>query len=151
MRLFNKKEVCLGKGPVHVYTIFEIKWLGGILFHKFETIEQNRYHNHAFHAVSFLLSGSYEEEVLSNPQYDSLNSKVIRTKIKRTVNQWLRPRWIPRDYCHRILKAEPNTWTLLFFGPWVKYWDEFFLDNTRVTYTWGRKIINKVKDHTTYI
>jgi len=132
MLLFSTKHVELGEGPVHVYTLFEIKWLGGILLHKFETEEQDRFHDHAFNAVAFTLSGSYEEEILT--------PKGI---VKRTVRHLFQPRWIPRDYCHRILKAQPNTWTILFFGPWRSYWHEYFhKTNTWFTYTWGRKVTN---------
>lgn len=42
------------------------------------------------------------------------------------------------------MKAAPHTWTIVFVGPWSKYWYEWFEDtNTWIKYSWGRKVINK--------
>jgi hypothetical protein len=142
MIFFNKKIVELGNGPVIVYTLFEFKKFGGILFHNFKTIEQDRYHDHAFSAIAFLLWGGYEEEQLI--PYTDLEGRPAAIIKYNIVNQWLKPRWIPRKYMHRILKAQPNTWTVLFFGPWKATWREYFpiLYTTKV-YSWGRKVIKE--------
>jgi hypothetical protein len=141
--IFRKKRVELGDGHITQYTIFESKYLFSIILYNWKTIRQNRFHSHAFSALAFLLRGQYEEETYSKG--------VIKKKV---VNQWLKPRFLPQHYCHRILKADPHTWTLVLVGPWSKYWYEFF-DNAKevnaedkyyecwVKYTWGRKVISK--------
>jgi len=129
---FKKKRIELGKGHIIQFTFFESKYIGGIWLYNWKTIEQNRFHSHAFNSLCFLLRGSYQEEVLIGDK-----------KELRTVNQWLKPRFLPRNYTHRILEAEPNTWTIVFFGRWQKTWKEYFEDTqTWVEYTWGRKRIN---------
>tara|TARA_R110000850_G_scaffold1714_21_gene9240 strand:- start:4554 stop:4964 length:411 start_codon:yes stop_codon:yes gene_type:complete len=131
MKIFSKKRIELGAGHIVQYTIFENKKFGGIWLYNWKTIEQNRFHTHAFNSYAFLLRGQYKEEVIEG------------TTIKHNVvNQWMKPRFLPKNYCHRILVANPNTWTIVFFGPWQKTWKEYFEDTkTWVTYTWGRKIV----------
>jgi len=130
---FQKKRVELGEGYILAYVIFEWKPLFSIIVYNWKTILQNRFHSHAFAAYAFLLSGSYTEEVYRHGEIT-----------ERKVNQWLKPRFLPRNYTHRILKADPNTYTVVFTGPWIKYWYEWFQDtNTWVKYTWGRKVVSK--------
>lgn len=133
MIIFKKKRVELGEGYIIQYTLFESKYFGGIWLYNWKTILQNRFHTHAFSSYAFLLRGSYTEEVITNGK--------IETKV---VNQWLKPRYLPQNYCHKILKAEPKTWTIVFFGKWMPYWWEYFQDTkTWVKYAWGRKVIEK--------
>lgn len=133
MKLFTKKRIELGEGHIVQYTLFEWKRFGGIWLYNWKTIKQNRFHTHAFPSYAFLLRGSYEEEVIKNGSI-----------IRKVVNQWMRPRKLPRNYCHRILKAEPNTWTVVFFGKWQDSWWEYFPDtSTWVKYGWHRKVIKK--------
>jgi len=133
MIFFKKKRVELGEGGIIQYTIFESKHFGGIWVYNWQTILQNRFHTHAFNAYAFLLSGSYVEEVIEDG-----------TILTKNVNQLFKPRYLPENYCHRILKAEPNTWTIVFFGKWIPYWWEYFHDTkTWVKYAWGRKVIDK--------
>lgn len=131
--IFKKKRVELGDGHIIAYTVFEHKYLFSIIVYHWKTIKQNRFHSHAFAAIAFLLSGKYVQEVYKNG--------IIEENV---VNQWLSPRLLPRNYTHRILKADPNTYTIVFTGPWMKYWYEWFQDtNTWVKYGWGRKVISK--------
>jgi hypothetical protein len=130
---FQRKRVELGTGHVIAWVIFEWKLLFSIIIYHWVTIEQNRFHSHAFPAFAFLLSGSYEEERM-------VNGAICR----HTVTQWLRPRYLPRNYTHRILKAQPGTYTLVLVGPWIKHWYEWFEDtNVWVKYTWGRRVVSK--------
>ncbi len=130
---FKKKRIELGEGHIIQYTIFESKYFGGIWIYNWKTILQNRFHTHAFNSVAFLLSGAYTEEVIED-------GKIRFNK----VHQWLKPRFLPKNYCHRILKADPNTWTIVFFGKWIPYWWEYFGDSkVWVKYGWGRKVIEK--------
>lgn len=133
--MFKKKRVELGDGHITAYTLFEHKYLFSIIIYNWKTIRQNRFHSHAFAAIAFLLSGKYEQEVYKNGK--------ISIQI---VDQWLKPRYLPRNYTHKILKADPSTYTIVFTGPWMKYWYEWFQDtNTWVKYGWGRKVISKSK------
>ncbi len=133
MIIFKKKRVELGEGYIIQYTLFESKYFGGIWLYNWKTILQNRFHTHAFSSYAFLLRGSYTEEVIINGKIET-----------RVVNQWLKPRYLPQNYCHKILKAEPKTWTIVFFGKWMPYWWEYFQDTkTWVKYAWGRKVIEK--------
>lgn len=134
MILFRKKRIELGEGHIIQYTLFESKHLGGIWLYNWKTVLQNRFHTHAFSSYAFLLRGEYEEEVIEDG--------VIK---KKTVNQWMKPRYLPKNYCHRILEAKPNTWTIVFFGKWINYWWEYFDDTkTWVKYGWGRKKLKKI-------
>lgn len=139
---FKKKRIELGDGHIVQHTIFENKKIGGIWLYNWQTIKQNRFHTHAFSSYAFLLRGSYTEEVI-------VDGKIV----ERTVNQRFKPRYLPKNYCHRILKADPHTWTIVFFGRWIPYWWEYFSDTkTWVKYSWGRKVVEKVNgDETTKI
>lgn len=137
MIFFKRKRIELGKGHIVQYTLFESKLFGGIWLYNWKTIEQNRFHTHAFNSYAFLLRGYYVEETLDD-QGNNLG--------KRTVNQRFKPRFLPKHYCHRILEARPKTWTIVFFGKWDKHWWEFFEETeTWVKYGWGRKVISKGK------
>lgn len=133
MILFRKKRIELGEGHIIQYTLFEHKKIGGIWLYNWKTIDQNRFHTHAFSSVAFTLSGKYTEEVIKDGKIE-----------RRDVRQLFRPRRLPENYCHRILAADPNTWTMVFFGKWTDHWWEYFQDTkTWVKYSWGRKVIDK--------
>lgn len=135
MIFFRKKRIELGLGHIIQYTLFEHKKIGGIWIYNWKTIEQNRFHTHAFSSLAFLLRGEYIEEVIRNGKIE-----------KRVVNQRFKPRYLPKNYTHRILEAKPKTWTIVFFGPWIPYWWEYFEDtDTWVKYGWGRRVLAKVK------
>ena len=124
-----KKRVALGKGYLDRYTILEIKWLCGIYFHVFNTVEQDRFHTHAFDGWAFLIRGGYEEEFIEAGEK------------KR---KWVGPgiRYIPRVYNHRLLASLPNTISILFTGPWSRTWTE---ENDQFirTLQWGRKEVKR--------
>ena len=139
MILFKKKRIELGEGHIIQYTLFENKFFGGIWIYNWKTILQNRFHTHAFSSYALLLNGAYTEEVIHKGKIET-----------RVVNQRLKPRFLPKNYCHRILEAEPNTWTIVFFGKWIPYWWEYFGDSkVWVKYGWGRKVIEKKQGNET--
>lgn len=136
MIIFKKKRIELGEGHIVQYTIFESKYLGGIWLYNWKTIDQNRFHSHAFSSIAVTLRGSYVQEVMME------DGSIIKEEIK----SWLRPRFLPKNYVHRVLEASPNTWTFVIFGRWQKTWKEYFEDTkTWVTYAWGRKVVSKSK------
>lgn len=136
IKLFSKKEVALGKGSVTQYTLFENKYLFSIIFYRWNTIDQIRFHTHAFSSVAFLLRGWYWEKVRFKD--------IVMTNF---VNQPLWPRFLPKNYCHAIENAKPGTITMVITGPWQKNWFEHFTDtDTWVKYSWGRKKVGSQKE-----
>lgn len=140
----RKKRVELGEGHVVQYTVFENKKLGGLWFYSWGKVGgesgegQCRFHTHAFSSYCFTLNGSYDQEVI--------DENGIR---KERVSKLFRPRYLPRNYTHRIINAEPNTWTCVLFGKWSKFWFEYFSDtNTWVKYTHGRNVTEKFTNKT---
>lgn len=134
--LFKKKRVELGEGHVDAYTVFEHKYLFSIIIYNWKTIKQDRAHSHAFAAFAILLNGGYNQLIWKNgvPTYNIVNNRFV-------------PRFLPRNFTHQILDSRPNTWTIVFTGPWIKYWYEFFPStDSWVKYTWGRKVIGKSKE-----
>jgi hypothetical protein len=133
--LFEKKEVALGTGSVTQYILFENKHLFSVIFYRWNTIDQVRFHTHAFASFAFLLKGFYWEKI-----------KFGDIEMDNLVNQPLWPRYIPKNYCHSVGHAKPGTLTMVLAGPWQKHWYEFFPDTeTWVKYTWGRKKLGKYK------
>lgn len=138
MKWFKKSEVALGEGSVTQYIVFEHKKLFSLIFYRWNTIDQVRFHTHAFAAVAFLLKGWYWEQVIFN--------KII---MQNFVNIPFLPRFLPKNYCHSVQNAKPGTMTMVITGPWQKYWFEYFPDYREhehvigtgkwVKYTWGRK------------
>lgn len=134
--MFKKTRVELGRGHLIKYTIFEIKRLFSVYLHVFNTIEQDRFHTHAFSGVSFLLKGGYEEEVKETD--GSFKKKWIGRGI----------RYIPHSHNHRLLTSTTNSVSLLFAGPWRKTWTEEFPstpENPGIVRVlgWGRKEITR--------
>lgn len=127
-KLFHWDNTSLGVGDIKRFTVFEVKYLGGIIVNVFNTENQDRFHSHAFHAFSLMVRGHYFEDVIVDGGF------VITKKIEKS-------RFIPRNYIHKITKSSPNAISVTFEGPWGATWDEYF-DNGRVrTYSWGRKIL----------
>jgi len=131
--MFKTARIALGKGFLDRFTIFEWKRFFSIYFHVFNTVEQDRFHTHAFNGIAILLYGWYEEEVKEEGRFS------YRKKIRPSI------RFIPRSYNHRILRSKPNTLSILFTGPWSKTWTEENEQFVR-TLTWGRKEIQR-KSH----
>lgn len=136
MKIFRKSEVVLGQGSVTQYIVFEHKRLFSLIFYKWNTIDQVRFHTHAFAAVAFLLKGWYWEKVMFNG-----------VEMTNFVNvPWI-PRFLPKNYCHAVQNAKPGTTTMVITGPWQKHWYEFFPDTKQwVKYNWGRVKVGKF-DH----
>jgi hypothetical protein len=134
MIFFKKKRVELGEGQVTQYTVFESKRLFSLIFYRWGTIDQVRFHTHAFGAVAFLLRGWYWEKV-----------RFGGTTMTNFVNVPLVPRFLPRNYCHAIENSKPGTITMVIAGPWQKTWWEYFpKTDTWQQYGWGRVKLKKL-------
>ena len=129
LTLFKKNRFEFGDQHVQQYVIFECKYLFSIIIFYFEKSSgsQDRYHTHAFNALSFKLFGEYTEFELLNED-DGEFKKNRRTLFFK---------YFPRDSYHKIGESSGCV-TLLISGPWNKTWKEF--KNNKVTeYNWNRK------------
>lgn len=125
MVFWKRKKIDLGDQSVTELTILEWKRFFSIKLFNFHPTDgkQDRFHTHAFNAVSILLSGDYMEEIIDHGQI---------VPLKRSRKRFL---FIPKDNYHRITKSE-GCWTLLITGPWGKEFKELrkigsTLDNPR--------------------
>ena len=105
--VWKKKDIKLGEQLVSELTILEWKALFSIkLFHFHKTEgSQDRFHTHAFNAISVLLYGNYTEEIIKD-------DKIIC--LPRNRQRFL---FIPKNQYHRITKST-DCKTILITGPW---------------------------------
>ena len=79
--------------------------------HRFVSGDAERWlHDHPFNASSSVLCGGYTEEVLSVLSHKGPTTKLVR----RTPGENFS---VLYNTFHRIVSAEPNTWTLFRHGP----------------------------------
>lgn len=124
------KPIVFGELAAHQFVVFEHKKLFGLIFFYFKGGEQDRFHTHAFNALSIKLFGSYTEGIL-----DSQTRSVSYVKRDRMF------KYFPRDSYHSINNSE-GCLTLLIQGPWKETWKEY-KDGKEQVLTWHRKIIEK--------
>jgi hypothetical protein len=121
-----------GEQVVSQFIIFEWKHLFSIIifyFHKSNGC-QDRFHTHAFNAISIKLFGTYEEQIMDSESTGEFHIEK-RTSIFK---------YFPRDSYHRISKSD-GCCTILFSGRWKKTWKEY-IDGNVVHYNWNRININ---------
>lgn len=113
MVFWKRKTIDLGDQSVTELTILEWKRFFSIKLFNFHPTngDQDRFHTHAFNAVSILLSGDYMEEIIDYGQI---------VPLKRSRKRFL---FIPKDSYHRITKSI-GCRTLLLTGPWGKEFRE---------------------------
>jgi hypothetical protein len=129
---YNRFE--FGDQHVSQFVIFEWKRLFSIIifyFHKSEG-SQDRFHTHAFNALSFKLFGEYTEYILN----DELTGKYMTERRTRFF------KYFPRNSYHKIGNSN-GCMTLLVSGRWKKEWKEYIEGGKIVRYTWGRENKNK--------
>lgn len=107
MVFWKRKDIALGEQSVSELTILEWKRFFSIkLFHFHKTEgSQDRFHTHAFNALSILLHGDYTEEIIED------------TSIVQLMRSRTRFLFIPKDQFHRITRST-GCRTLLITGPW---------------------------------
>lgn len=123
------KKIVFGDLIAKQLVVFEHKRLFGILFFYFKGGEQDRFHTHAFNAISFKLFGSYTEGILND-------DKEISHRVRKEFF-----RYFPRNSYHSINKSK-GCMTLLIQGPWKKTWKEY-KNGKEVLLTWHRKEYDK--------
>jgi hypothetical protein len=123
----NKFE--FGEQIVTQFVLFEWKRLGSIIFFYFHKTDksQDRFHTHAFNAISFKFFGNYEEHIL-------LDEKTGEFEVCKRKSFF---KFFPRDSYHRIAKSN-GCLTMLLSGPWKQTWKEYINGEVK-HYKWNRK------------
>lgn len=118
-----------GEQKITQFVIFEYKYLFSIIFFYFHKSNgsQDRFHTHAFNAISFKIFGEYNEYILTDEENDIHHIERRKNIVK----------YFPRNSYHKIGESN-GCLTLLFSGPWKKEWKER-INNKTITYNWGRK------------
>ena len=118
-----------GEQVVSQFVVFEIKWLCSMIFFYFHKSKssQDRFHTHAFNAISIKVFGEYDEHILD----DEATGK-YHTEKRVQVLKYFR-----KNHYHRIANSN-GCLTIFFSGKWDKTWKEY-IDGKVVDYTWGRQ------------
>lgn len=125
-RFFFKKADGGPKSGVTGYMLLEWKILCSIGLLHFKEGSREAFHNHAFNAITWWLSGKVTEEQTSGETKDFVPSLV--------------PKITKRDCFHKVI-AHRDTWALTFRGPWTDTWKELRPLEGEVTLTHGRKLV----------
>jgi len=128
---FNKFK--FGKQEVTQFVLFQYKYLFSIIFFYFHKADgaQDRYHTHAFNALSIKFFGTYDEFVLKSIPKPGYPAAIYVNK-RDTIFKYF-----PKDSFHCIANST-GCLTMLLSGPWDKNWIEW-KDGVITHYTWGRK------------
>lgn len=134
VKFLRYKPIVLGDFTAHQFTLFESKHLFSIIFYYFKGEGwQDRFHTHAFKAISLRIFGTYIEEWLIEPL--KLDEWLF-THSETRRDRW---RFFPKDRYHR-LGYSGGCLTMLLAGPWDRTWKELRESmRTERTLTWGRK------------
>lgn len=131
-RALEWTHVIFGEGYLDRFVVLEIKYLCALYWNVWNTVAHDRFHTHAFTAVSIGLRGGYDEEVVVRGD---------QSEIWPFRAPWIR--FISRGHEHRMLKSSRNAISVTIAGPWDRIWSETFLDGTRRFLTWGRKELGR--------
>lgn len=121
MKLFSKAKDGGSESSVTGYWLVELKRLFSVVLLRFDGRSREAFHTHAFHSLSWVLSGELREEFIDG-----------RVRIHR-------PHWRPLTTHHsdfHKVDSRGTTWVLSFRGPWQSSWLEY-LPTTREFLTLG--------------
>ena len=128
--LFKSKDGGL-ESNVTGYWLVESKKLFSIVLLCFDRGSREAYHNHAFNAISWVLSGRLNERIKYSKGYMDV-----------CLTPSILPVFTSRERMHKVSGLDRKTWVLSFRGPWLDTWKEFFVStNKEVTLTHGRKVL----------
>jgi len=118
---------------VDAFFLIEVKSLFTVALLRFNAVEApERFHTHAFNALTWWLWGSAYEE--SNPVQRGCGHIIDHREYGRSIL----PKVTPRDLMHRVV-PRTTSWALTIRGPWRKRWKELRGPELReVTLTHGR-------------
>lgn len=131
MKLFKFKRIALGDFVAQQFTLFEHKGLFSIIAYRFKGDGwQDRFHTHAFNAISFRVYGTYQERV-----------READGSIHIVARNTSRFRFFTKAHEH-MLGVSSGCLTILVAGPWDQTWTERKQDVLRIL-GWGRKPIHQ--------
>lgn len=127
--IFRYNKFKFGDQHVSQFVVFEWKYLFSIIFFYFHKSDgvQDRFHTHAFNAISFKLFGQYTEYILLSERPNDYFTQ------RRT--QFFK--YFPKNSYHKIGNSN-GCMTLLLSGRWEKEWKEYVDGGQVIHYTWGR-------------
>jgi len=115
------------ESPVDGFFVIEIKSLFSIAVLKFNKGCRETFHNHAFNALTWFLSGDMVEE--------DANGELLPYR------KSLLPKVTKREKMHRVI-ANRDSWAVTVRGPWSKYWNEYDKkEDKETTLTHGRRVV----------
>lgn len=123
-------KISIGKGFVDRLILVEWRHLFSVYYNLWHTVEQDRFHTHAFASIVIMLRGEYDEET------------ILEDCTERVTHRAPSIRFLPRTNNHRILESRNNATSLTLAGPWDRIWYETFLDGRKRFLTWGRDVLN---------
>ena len=112
MKMFFKAKDGGKDSFVTGYWLIECKSLFSIVLLRFDPGSREVYHNHAFNALSWVISGSIEEH--------TLHSWVPNIHLGSLI-----PIYTSRTTFHKVYGKAEKTWIISFRGPWSKTWKEY--------------------------
>lgn len=127
-RIFYTKPDGGRDSGVTGYFLIEWKVLFSVGLLKFNKGSREAFHNHAFNAITWWLTGDVVEK------HKTGESKRFRPSLK--------PKITKRDCYHKIV-AEETSYALTLRGPWVDVWEEF-KENKTTYLTHGRKLVREI-------
>lgn len=118
-----------GDRIIYQFVLFECKFLFSIIFFWFlpSVKRQDRFHTHAFNAISIKLFGEYSEY-----QLEETTGKIERKERTEII------KYFPRNCYHCIGESRKGCLTLLISGPWKSIWKEWKDGETTILH-WNRK------------
>ena len=134
MKIFKKMKDGGPDSTVTGYWLIESKKLFSIVLLKFEGESREAYHNHAFDALSWVISGSLREYIWVESGIGALLTKTFHKPS-------LKPIFTSRDRMHKV-SSDGTTWVLSFRGPWKDEWEEYN-ENGHEILTHGRQVKNR--------
>lgn len=123
-RVFYTKPDGGKDSGVTAYFLIEWKVVFSIGILHFKKGSREAYHNHAFNAITWWVSGMVSEQ-----KYEVINDKVFKPSFI--------PKYTSRNNCHKVF-AFKDTWALTFRGNWIDFWFEI-KNGKKTLLTHGRK------------
>ena len=133
LSIFKYSKFKFGRQHVSQFILFEHKDLFSIIFFYFHKSKysQDRFHTHAFNALSIKFFGSYTEHVL-------IQKKPTENIIKHKRDSIFK--YFAKNSYHKIGQST-GCMTMLLSGPWEKTWEEYLENGETITYNQNRIIV----------
>ena len=119
------------------YFLIEWKILISIGILHFKKGTREAYHNHAFNALTWWLSGKVIEHKLNASFWGDQTLINKFEDISTEYSPSLIPKYTSRENFHKV-EAIKETYALTIRGPWINIWQEF-KENRLINLTHGRK------------